>query len=46
VFPTATAALERLQALGIAEEIAGKARGRIYVYRRYLDLLGAGTEPF
>ena len=30
MFPTATAALERLQALGIVEEITGKAHGRIY----------------
>jgi len=44
-FPTATAALERLQALGIVEEITGKARGRVFVYRRYLDLVDAGTEP-
>ncbi|WP_291198204.1 Fic family protein [Hyphomonas sp.] len=44
-FPTATAALERLQALGIVEEITGKARGRVFVYQRYLTLLEAGTEP-
>jgi cell filamentation protein, protein adenylyltransferase len=44
-FPTATAALERLQALGVVEEITGKARGRVFVYQRYLTLLEAGTEP-
>jgi Fic family protein len=44
-FPTATAALERLRALGIAEEITGKSRGRVFVYRRYLNLMDAGTEP-
>lgn len=44
-FPTATAALERLQALGIVEEITGRARGRVFVYRKYLDLMDAGTEP-
>lgn len=44
-FPTATAALERLQALGIVEEITGKARGRVFVYRRYLALLDVGTDP-
>ena len=42
---TATAALERLQALGIVEEITGKARGRVFVYRRYLSLLDVGTDP-
>jgi Fic family protein len=44
-FPTATAALERLRGLGIVEEITGKARGRVFVYRRYLALLDIGTEP-
>jgi len=44
-FPTATAALERLQALGIVQEITGKARGRVFVYRRYLSLLDVGTVP-
>lgn len=44
-FPTATAALERLEALGIVEEITGKARGRVFVYRRYLSLLDVETDP-
>ncbi|MFN4024170.1 MAG: Fic family protein [Hyphomonas sp.] len=44
-FPTATAALSRLSGLGIVEEITGNARGRVFVYRRYLSLLDTGTEP-
>jgi Fic family protein len=44
-FPTATSALARLLDLGIVEEVTGKARGRVFAYRRYLDLLSEGTEP-
>jgi Fic family protein len=44
-FPTATSALTRLLDVGIVEEVTGKARGRVFAYRRYLDLLSEGTEP-
>lgn len=44
-FPTATASLQRLQGLGIVEEVTGKARGRVFAYKRYLDLLSEGTVP-
>jgi Fic family protein len=44
-FPTASRAFESLTQLGIMREITGKARGRIYAYGRYLDLLSEGTEP-
>lgn len=44
-FPTATSALRRLQELGIAEEVTGKLRGRVFAYRRYLALLSEGTGP-
>lgn len=30
---------------GIVEEITGKSRSRIYVYRKYLDIMNEGTEP-
>ena len=43
-FPTATFALARLQELGIAEEVIGKMRGRVFAYRRCLALLSKGTE--
>lgn len=43
--PTVNAALVRLAALGIVEEVTGRQRGRVYGYRRYLAILGEGTEP-
>ncbi len=43
--PTVTSAFKRLEEIGIVEEITGKARDRIYVYREYLDILGEGTQP-
>jgi Fic family protein len=44
-FPTASRAFESLKQLGIMRETTGKARGRVYAYGRYLDLLSEGTEP-
>ena len=41
--PTVTKALQELENLRIVREIAGRQRGRIYSYRRYLDLLN--REP-
>lgn len=41
-WPTVNAALGRLEALGIAEETTGRARGRMWVYRRQLQLLDPG----
>lgn len=37
-FPTASKLLKNLEDLGILEEVSGKQRGKVYVYRRYLDL--------
>jgi hypothetical protein len=31
--------------LGILEEITGQERDKIYLYRRYLNILEEGTEP-
>ena len=42
---TVTQALEQLQKLGIVVETTGRQRNRSFVYRRCLDLIGAGTEP-
>lgn len=42
-WPTVNAALGRLEALGIAEETTGRARGRMWVYRRQLELLERGV---
>lgn len=41
--PTVTKALRHLVDLDIAEEMTGKDRGRIYVYRQYLDILNHGV---
>ena len=38
-------AIERLSGAGILAEVTGRRRDRVYVYRRYLDLLAEGTEP-
>lgn len=44
-FPTVSSALDRLVELGVAREITGAARNRIFVYDRYLAILNEGTEP-
>lgn len=44
-FPTASSTLELLVELGIAREITGKRRNRIFAYDRYLATLNEGTEP-
>jgi len=41
--PTVNAALVQLQALGIAREITGRKRGRVFAYSAYLDILGEGA---
>lgn len=41
--PTVNAALEQLLKLGIAEEVTGKRRGRVFAYREYLAILHTGN---
>lgn len=43
--PTANAALAQLVQLGLAEEITGQQRSRVYAYKDYLRILSEGTEP-
>lgn len=43
-FVTASKAMELLIQNGIAREITGKRRGRVFVYDRYLSILNEGTE--
>jgi len=43
--PTAIKSLNHLTKLGIVTEITGKARNKIYVYQKYLDILSEGTAP-
>jgi Fic family protein len=40
-----TQALANLQKLDIVTETTGQRRNRVFVYKRCLDLIGAGTEP-
>ncbi len=44
-FPTVSSSLDRLVELGVAREITGKQRNRIFAYDRYLATLSEGTEP-
>ena len=43
-FQTASSAMELLIAHGIAREITGKRRGRLFVYDQYLSILNEGTQ--
>ena len=43
--PTVTIALDHLVRLGIAREVTGRRRARIFGYSRYLKILSEGTEP-
>jgi len=43
--PTAGSSIETLVELGIARELTGKRRDRLFVYERYLNVLAEGTEP-
>ena len=42
-FPTTASAMEALAAWGIAREITGRRRDRLFVYDRYLAILDEGT---
>ncbi|MGH2506867.1 MAG: hypothetical protein ACRDHZ_05560 [Ktedonobacteraceae bacterium] len=42
--PTVTAALGRLQEIGIVHEITSKRRHKLYSYANYIYLLSEGTE--
>ncbi len=43
--PTVTKSVNLLLKLGILEEITGRQKGRIFGYRKYIHILGEGTEP-
>ena len=43
--PAVSSAIELLVELGIARELTGKRRNRIFAYDRYLAILNEGTEP-
>ncbi len=41
-WPTVSSALKRLESLGIAREVTGRARDRVYAYDRQLQILNEG----
>ena len=43
-FPAASAGMQALVNLGVARELTGRRRNRVFAYDRYLALLAAGTE--
>jgi Fic family protein len=43
--PTVTASLQHLRKLGIAQEMTGHRRNRVFSYAKYLAIVAAGTEP-
>jgi Fic family protein len=43
--PAVRSALDRLEQAGIAREITGRARYRLFAYDQYLKILAEGTEP-
>ena len=44
-FPTAAKGMDMLMSLGIARELTGQRRNRVFAYQRYLNILNEGTEP-
>jgi Fic family protein len=44
-FQNVSNALKRLEGLGIAREVTGRTRDRLYTYQQQLALLDAGTQP-
>lgn len=44
-FPTAGKALDVLVAIGIAKELTGRRRNRVFSYAAYLEILSEGSEP-
>ena len=43
--PTVTAALARMEELGIVREVTSRRRDKLYSYEKYIRLLNEGTEP-
>jgi len=44
-FPAANKATQTLIQIGIAREITGQRRNRVFAYDKYLEILSEGTEP-
>ncbi|HEX9161442.1 MAG TPA: Fic family protein [Thermoanaerobaculia bacterium] len=44
-FPATAAGMDLLRELGLARELTGKRRNRVFAYDAYLSILNEGTEP-
>lgn len=44
-FPAASSGMKLLERAGIARELTGRRRGRVFGHDRYLSILNEGTEP-
>ena len=44
-FPTAAKAMQSLMKMGIARELTGQRRNRVFVYDAYLSIPNQGGEP-
>ena len=44
-FPTAGKAMRALVQMGVARELTGQRRNRVFVYEAYLAILNEGGEP-
>lgn len=44
-YPTANKLISEFERLGLLEEVTGRTRDRVFVYRPYLDQLGGPMEP-
>lgn len=42
-FPAASSGMRLLEELGVAREVSGRRRSRIYSYDRYIAILGEGS---
>lgn len=37
--------LNHLKSIGVLDEVSGKKRDKVYIYREYLNILEDGAEP-
>ncbi len=44
-FPAASKGMKQLETLGIAREVTGRRRNRVFAYDQYLAILSEGTDP-
>lgn len=44
-FPTSASGMNALVGLGVASELTGRRRNRVFAYGRYLEIMNEGTEP-